>query len=112
MDPAEPDFQGDETSCRLDPSDAKFVDVIHTSMFGLFQPVSANLQFVCSFVLSASLLACFSSTIHHTEAPGVSPFPSTHQNIPASRFSDIISSEIRYDVGVKPLGEGPQQGPE
>ncbi|XP_038055929.1 pancreatic lipase-related protein 2-like [Patiria miniata] len=39
MDPAEPDFQGDEIDCRLDPSDAAFVDVIHASMFGIFQPV-------------------------------------------------------------------------
>ncbi|XP_022095915.1 pancreatic lipase-related protein 2-like [Acanthaster planci] len=39
MDPAEPDFQGDQTGCRLDPSDAKFVDASHCSMFGIFQPV-------------------------------------------------------------------------
>ncbi|XP_022095918.1 pancreatic lipase-related protein 2-like [Acanthaster planci] len=39
IDPAEPDFQGDQTGCRLDPKDAKFVDANHCSMLGIFQPV-------------------------------------------------------------------------
>ena len=30
LDPAEPFFEGTETIVRLDPSDADFVDVIHT----------------------------------------------------------------------------------
>ncbi|XP_022095919.1 pancreatic triacylglycerol lipase-like [Acanthaster planci] len=39
MDPAEPEFEGDETGCRLDPTDAKFVDASHCSMYGIYQPV-------------------------------------------------------------------------
>ena len=31
LDPAKPNFQGKERRCRLDHTDAKFVDVIHTN---------------------------------------------------------------------------------
>ncbi|XP_022095917.1 pancreatic lipase-related protein 2-like [Acanthaster planci] len=39
MDPAEPDFEGNQRGCRLDRGDAKFVDASHCSLFGIFQPV-------------------------------------------------------------------------
>jgi len=46
LDPAEPHFADTETEVRLDPSDAEFVDVIHTDAaafisggFGIKQPV-------------------------------------------------------------------------
>ena len=30
LDPAKPNFQGKDRRCRLDETDAQFVDVIHT----------------------------------------------------------------------------------
>jgi len=36
LDPAEPYFQGTPPIVRLDPTDAKFVDVIHTDGASIF----------------------------------------------------------------------------
>ena len=32
LDPAKPNFEGKDKICRLDETDAKFVDVIHTDI--------------------------------------------------------------------------------
>ena len=32
LDPAKPNFQGKDRRCRLDDTDAQFVDVIHTDI--------------------------------------------------------------------------------
>lgn len=54
FDPAQPGFEGCPKEVRLDKTDAKFVDVIHTSCrptvpllgFGLIHPVGNYIHFI------------------------------------------------------------------
>jgi hypothetical protein len=52
LDPAQPCFQADDPDIRLDPSDADFIDVIHTNGrvllkvgLGLPQPIGEMIPF-------------------------------------------------------------------
>jgi len=56
MDPAQPGFEGYDAKVRLDPSDAEFVEVIHTNAkpfvpllgFGMMRPVGEFFDFISS----------------------------------------------------------------
>ena len=60
MDPAEPYFQGTDIAVRLDPSDALFVDVIHTDGASFYSTDfgMTSLKFNCCVCVSVCVSVC------------------------------------------------------